>query len=270
VDAPCGDAIASWDWDLDGDGAFDDAAGPQPVIGWATAQALVCGGRCTHGQSYPLGLRVTDERGADAAAAGTVAVSLLIFSDDFANGTAAGDPDWQVRSGAWTVLGASAAKRIYASDAAKGGLAVAKTPRLTALPSGMLDTKIALTKSFASYANGALVFGYKDNAHYRYVRLQYQQSAWTLVLAQVGAIGTDAAGVKKTKTLTGLRLGAWYRLWVDVYDTGRVNVWFKTRAGTPAIAYKFKAAAAGRTGYQAFKARAYFDNFAAWDKGMLP
>ena len=125
---------------------------------------------------------------------------------------------------------------------------MAKTARLAALPAGMLDTKIALTKSFASYANGALVFGYKDNAHYRYVRLQYQQSAWKLVLGQVGAIGTDAAGVKKSKALTGLRLGRWYRLWVDVYDTGRVNVWFKTRAGAPAIAYKFKAAAAGRTG----------------------
>ena len=186
------------------------------------------------------------------------------------SGTAKGDPDWQVRSGAWTVLGATAAKKYYASDPARGGLAVAKTARLAALPAGMLDTKIALTKSYAAYANGAVVFGFKDTTHYRYVRLQFQQNAWKLVLGQVGAIGADAAGVKKTKTLTGLRLGSWYRVWVDVYDTGRVNVWFKARTGTPAIAYKFKAAAAGRTGYQAIQARAYFDNFAAWDRGVLP
>ena len=269
-DAGCGDTVAAWDWDLDADGAYDDAAGPQPLIAWSAVETLLCAGRCEHGRSYPVGLRVSDGRGDASTGGSTVAVSLLIFSDDFANGTAKGDPDWLVRSGALTVLGPSAAKRYYASDPVKGGLAVARTARLAALPAGMLETKIALTRSFAGYANGAVVFGYKDNSHYRYVRLQFQQGAWKLVLGQVGAIGTDAAGVKKSRTLTGLRLGAWYRLWVDAYDTGRVNVWFKTRAGAPAISYKFKAAVAGRTGCQAFKARAYFDNFAAWDRGMLP
>lgn len=269
-DAPCGDAISSWAWDLDGDGGYDDAAGPQPAIGWATAETLLCGGRCVHGRSYPIGLRVADGRGASAEAVSAVVISLLIFADDFANGTARGDPDWLVKGGAWTVLGASAAKKYYASDPAKMDISVAKTLRLSALRTGMLETKVALTGSFVSYANGAMVFAYKDNTHYRYVRLQQAQNVWKLILGQIGKIGTDLAGAKKTKTLTGLKLGAWYRVWVDVYDTGRVNVWFKTRTGTPALTYKFKAAAAGKTGYQAGAARAYFDNFAAWDRGALP
>jgi hypothetical protein len=269
-DAACGDGIAAWEWDLDGDGAYNEALGPQPVIAWSVAEALLCGGLCVHGRTYPIGLRVTDERGASSAEESGVVVSLLIFADDFANGTARGDPDWQVRSGAWAVLGASAAKKYYASDPARGGLSVAKSVGLKALSTGRLETKIALTKNFAGYANGGMIFGYADNAHYRYVRLQQVQNVWKLVLGQVGTIGADRAVAKPSKPLTGLRLGRWYRIWVDVYDTGRVNVYFKTRTGSPAISYKFKAASAGRTGYQALKARAYFDNFAAWDRGMLP
>ena len=269
-DATCGDALASWDWDLDADGVYDDATGPQPLLAWSAAEALLCGGLCVHGASYPIGLRVSDGRGAAAVAAGSVVVSLLIYADDFANGTAKGDPDWLVRSGAWTVLGASAAKKYYASDPARGGLSVAKTTKLKALRTGMLETKVALTGSFVSYANGALIFGYASNTRYRYVRLQLVQGVWKLVLGQVGTLGADRAGVKKTKPLTGLRLGRWYRIWVDVYETGRVNVYFNTRTGTPALTYPFKAAWAGKTGYQAGTARAYFDNFAAWDRGVLP
>ncbi|HEY6000775.1 MAG TPA: hypothetical protein VI078_15925 [bacterium] len=273
-DAACGDAAASWEWDLDADGVFDDATGAQPVIAWSTAEALLCGGRCVDKASYPVALRVTDARGADAVAGGTVAVSLLIFRDDFAHGTFKGDPDWQVRSGAWAVLGAVPSTKYYASDPRRGGLAVAKPAPLAALRAGRLETKIALTRSFVSYANGALVFGYTSNTRYRYVRLQQQNGVWNLVLGQVGGIGSDPAGVKRTKKLTGLRVGGWYWLWVNVYDTGWVKVYFKTYPGTPgttpAIMYKFKAAAAGKAGYQATAARAYFDNFGAWDKAVLP
>jgi hypothetical protein len=266
----CGDAIAAWEWDLDGDGAYDDATGPQPQVSWPLVEALLCGGTCAHGATYPVVLRVTDSRGAAAVAFGEVAVSLLIFADDFANGNARGDRDWLVRSGAWTVLGASAAKRYYASSPTAGGLSVAKTALLQSLVTGMLETRIALTKSYVSYANGAVVFGYKDNTHYRYVRLQYYRSAWKLVLGQLGRIGTVGSGTKASKTLKGLRIGRWYRLWVDVYEDGLVNVFFNTRTATPTLSYRFPAAAPGRTGYQALKARAYFDNFAAWDRGVLP
>jgi len=39
-DAPCGDEIISYAWDLNGDGDFSDAAGARPVVTWADLQAL--------------------------------------------------------------------------------------------------------------------------------------------------------------------------------------------------------------------------------------
>ena len=269
-DAPCGDAIAFWDWDLDADGWYDDAAEPLPSLPWSAAEFFLCGGSCTDARNHPIGLRVTDSRGATATAFSEVGVTPLIFSDDFADGTSKGDPEWQVKSGAWTVLGTAAKDKFYASAPTKGGLSVARAPALKARLAGGIDTKIALTMSHAGYANGAVVFGYTNSARYRYVRLQYYGGRWNLVLGQVGTIGADRGGTKASRTLAGLRLLRWYRLWVDYYDDGRVNVFFNTREAPPAIAYRFKAAAPGGIGYQATRARAYFDDFAAWDRGVLP
>jgi len=269
-DALCGDTIAFWDWDLDADGLYDDAAEPRPSLPWSAAAFFLCGGPCADAQSHPVGLRVTDSRGATALAFSEVAATPLIFSDDFSNGTKKGDPDWLVKSGAWTVLGTAAKDKFYASSSTAGGLSVAKAPALGALIAGGIDTKIALTTSHAGYANGAVVFAFAKSTRYRYVRLQYSGGAWKLVLGQVGTIGADRAGTKASKKLSGLRHVRWYRLWVDVYDDGRVNVFFNTRTAPPAIAYRFKTAAPGNIGYQAIRARAYFDDFAAWDRAVLP
>jgi len=269
-DAPCGDSIASWDWDLDADGWFDDATGPLPSLAWSATEFFLCGGPCADAVSHPIGLRVTDSRGATAAAFSEVAVTPLIFSDDFADGTIKGDPDWLVKSGAWAVLGTAAKHKFYASSPSTGGLSVARPPALKALVAGGIDTKIALTTSHAGYANGAVVFAFANSAHYRYVRLQYYNGAWKLVLGQVGTIGADRGGTKASRTISRLRHVRWYRLWVDFYGDGRVNVFFNTRAAPPAIAYHFKAAAPGSIGYQAARARAYFDDFAAWGPGVLP
>jgi len=37
-DGACGDSIAGYAWDLDDDGAFDDAVGVGPTIAWATLE----------------------------------------------------------------------------------------------------------------------------------------------------------------------------------------------------------------------------------------
>lgn len=269
-DAPCGDTIAFWDWDLDADGWYDDAAEPLPALPWGAAEFLLCGGSCADTQNRPIGLRVTDSRGATATAFSEVALAPLVFSDDFADGTSKGDPQWQVKSGAWKVLGAAAQDKFYASSPTKGGLSVAREPALAALFAGGIDTGIALTTSHAGYANGAVVFGYANNTRYRYVRLQYYRGVWKLVLGQAGTIGTDRGGTKASRTISGLRHLRWYRLWVDFYDDGRVNVFFNTREDPPAIVYRFKAAAPGGMGYLAVRARAYFDDFAVWDRGVLP
>ena len=145
-------------------------------------------------------------------------------------------------------LALTAAAKFLASSPTRGGLAVANVPPLESFVTGGLDTRIALSRSPAAYANGAVEFGYADNAHCRYVRLQYQPGVWKLVPGQAGTIGTVRASVKASRTLRGLRLGRWYRLWVDLYAHGRVNVFFNTRTASPVLTYTFTGTAPGMTG----------------------
>jgi ELWxxDGT repeat protein len=62
-DRACGDRIVSWEWDLDGDGDFDDALGEKPVVAWADFELLACGGACGPETTYPVAVRVTDAEG---------------------------------------------------------------------------------------------------------------------------------------------------------------------------------------------------------------
>ncbi|HPM81747.1 MAG TPA: PKD domain-containing protein [Candidatus Anammoximicrobium sp.] len=62
----CGDSIVKYEWDLDNDGAFDDAAGVAPVVPWAQLAAL----NLPANVLLPIRLRVTDtfdETGVDAS-----------------------------------------------------------------------------------------------------------------------------------------------------------------------------------------------------------
>ena len=73
------DAIQSYEWDLDHDGAFDDASGKLPLpVNWDDVAALVCGGTCAPDHDYPIALRVTDTH-ANSASAPTV----VRFVSDF-------------------------------------------------------------------------------------------------------------------------------------------------------------------------------------------
>ena len=56
--------IVAQDWDLDGDGVFDDAQGPTAVVSFLAAG------------SHPVGLRVTDRDGAAAATAQAITVRV--------------------------------------------------------------------------------------------------------------------------------------------------------------------------------------------------
>ncbi len=68
-DAPAGDSLASFEWDLDEDGVFE-LTGPTPTVSSAQVDTLGTG-------DHPISLRVTDSRGAT----GTAVTTLSIFDN---------------------------------------------------------------------------------------------------------------------------------------------------------------------------------------------
>lgn len=70
------DWIERWEWDLDGDGAYDDREGRLPAkVTPEQLEELVCHGPCAPGTAYPIGLRVTDHLGASGTTTTTVKVT---------------------------------------------------------------------------------------------------------------------------------------------------------------------------------------------------
>ena len=75
-DSPCGDSVVAYEWDLNGDGVFTDAAGARPVVPWDQLQALFAARGWTEANyianpdtglpRVALRLRVRDTTGATA------------------------------------------------------------------------------------------------------------------------------------------------------------------------------------------------------------
>ena len=64
-------SIASWQWDLDDDGQYDDANGETPYISWSSLKALGIDDDGT----YTIGLKVTDNDGASNTTTTSITVS---------------------------------------------------------------------------------------------------------------------------------------------------------------------------------------------------
>jgi hypothetical protein len=77
-----GDAgeAATLTWDLDGDGVYDDATGPTPVVPWAAASALLDAGTWHFGAANLIRLRVVDALGAAAGGQTTVLAYRGVWS----------------------------------------------------------------------------------------------------------------------------------------------------------------------------------------------
>ncbi len=92
TDADPEDAVALvFAWDLDGDGEFDDASGPQPLIPAASVASVICGGTCRSDQVDEISVRVTDPKGV-AATASTTVRSVADFTLGLSPGIAALGP----------------------------------------------------------------------------------------------------------------------------------------------------------------------------------
>ena len=76
-DSIAGDSIVSYEWDLDNDGAFDDASVMSPSINWSTLVGLGAAypaDPSTGSPSNPIGLRVTDSFGVTHTATTTLRI----------------------------------------------------------------------------------------------------------------------------------------------------------------------------------------------------
>jgi len=67
-------ALLGWTWDLDGDGEFDDAAGPTPLVGADDVDQLICGGSCEVDDGGEVAVRVIDPKGAAGEARADVSL----------------------------------------------------------------------------------------------------------------------------------------------------------------------------------------------------
>jgi alpha-tubulin suppressor-like RCC1 family protein len=132
LDAGSSTAPATYQWDLDGDGAFDDATGATPSATFATAGAHLVGLKVTNGagRSAVDYANVTTTGGnrppaITAAIPGPAATATVTAGQSQAFSVTANDPDGDVLTHAWTLdgqpVGANAASFTYAPDTAAVG-----------------------------------------------------------------------------------------------------------------------------------------------------
>jgi len=95
---PGGDALVGYAWDLDGDGAFDDATGASPTVDWATLAGL---GLPSDGSPIAIAVAVTDSDGGVGTGTATLYINNLSPSPD-------ADGPYAIDEGASLVLDAQA------------------------------------------------------------------------------------------------------------------------------------------------------------------
>jgi len=201
--------------------------------------------------------------------------TALLFSDNFSDSRANGDSNWRAVSGKWT----GNASVLSSSTTSDNKALVRDVSDLDPFVVGRLQTDLKLSR--ARGANGAIIFGYQDSSHYRYVRLYSNK----VVIGQVGSFDGERSGIKAT-AYGRFATSAWHTLQVDVYNTGRVSVYVDKeeyvrsdddddekdddRDSGASASHRFRSVSTGSVGYSAVRTSTLFDNFFAWDGTVLP
>jgi hypothetical protein len=169
------------------------------------------------------------------------------FVEDFSDGTARGDPDWKVRQGKW---GVTPDKKYQASSSSLNLATIrAYDPRPNRQGAVNLEADVVLRSG--ANPNGALVFAYLDNGHYRWAGL----TRGYVVIGQQGSIGGSPPGVWRKKAAVGIRK---HRLVAVVAADHTVTVSLGTK---PVLSRKFPGSpTAGGVGLRADHAATLFDN----------
>lgn len=183
-----------------------------------------------------------------------------LFADTFADGTAAGDPDWTRATGKWTVDGSK--RFVSASD--RDSRALVADPALEQFVAGRVETWVQLTRRYRRGPNAEIVFHYQDGSHYRYLRITGRE----ILIGQVGTIGTEPGGIK-ARAPRRFAFGSWYGLRLDIASDGRCNAYLGGQT-EPVLAAQFAEPSSGKLGYQTRRAKSLFDNAAVWNESVLP
>jgi hypothetical protein len=181
-----------------------------------------------------------------------IAVVPPLFVDTFTHGTAAGDREWNERTGDWSVTRG----KVFTCSPAKRCLATAR-PAASRVATGRIEALVKLSTPTATVPNARIVFALRKAGHaYRYRFVQLTPSG-----LRIG--DTQGAGASWKMEL---ELDRWYRVGVDLHRDGLVLV---TLDGVPVASHQFGTAIAGETGYAVTRAQSYFDDFFIWDASIL-
>jgi hypothetical protein len=180
-------------------------------------------------------------------------VAFHHFADDFSDGTADGDPDWQEVSGDWGVTSTVA----FAASATRRNVGLVQgVAALDAFGTGTIEARIRMPRTSARTPNGSIVFHYRDAANYRYVTLQKTFTGGKLIIGQVGdPAGDGSPGFRRSRAVT--LKGRFQRMKVVLYPNGLLRVY---RAGVLLREHPCSHVAPGRVGLAAVKSRTLFDD----------
>ena len=193
----------------------------------------------------------------DAEIVAISALGPLLFRDDFTHVDLPADPDWVTRSGIWAVR-----DDVFRSN--PQGIAVALTgPGNLAgnnFTAGRIATRAMLGTVALGTPNVALLFGYRDAQHYRYVRFFPGAT-------EIGQVGTiDGQPPIRQRLPRRLAAGRWQTVQVDIHPGGTVRAF---AGGTPLASLKFGSAVPGEVGAMTRNAQGFLDTFKLWARTVL-
>jgi hypothetical protein len=169
-----------------------------------------------------------------------------------------GNPDyhWTSQSGRWAVTRA----KNFMSSATKNNLATVSTWYVYSMGQGRIRGKFKLTSAFRKVANFAVVLDFQDKTHYRYVQFQRLGRTGKVLIGQVGTLGGQNGGTKRTVRKT-IPYNKWQSFNIDQLADGTIQV---TLNGKAAGSYKFTSLVSGQVGVRAVTAKSILDDFLVW------
>jgi hypothetical protein len=210
--------------------------------------------------AYPVRFEVSDGLAGDAEEI-VVTVTprpVVLFSDDFRDGDATGDPEWAKRAGSWAV---DPQKHYQTVSVTRTNLSTVKPELLAPLAAGSIEADLMIVPLVAYNPNALVVFAYQSTLLYRYV----QVLPGKIRIGQVGTFGGRGTGY--VQATVGTRTGVLYPVRIDVFPDGRVSAYLGTKL---VLSTTFPQAVAGGVGVGAVKNGARFDTFVVSDESVLP